>query len=119
MFADDFESGDMSAWTLSVTDNGHLSVTSVATMSGSSELQTFVNDNNAMCVTERKPFDEARYIPRFHFDPNNISEADGNNHNLFYAYDRNAVGQATVELRFSVGEYQLRGGINNDSKSGA
>ncbi len=84
IFADGFESGNLSAWTSSTTDNGNLSVSAAAALVGSQGMQALINDNNAISVTDDSPSTEPRYRARFYFDPNSITMTNGNTHYIFY-----------------------------------
>src|SRR6266508_6538832 len=52
IFADGFESGNLSAWNSSSTDLGDLSVSTAAALIGNQGLQAVVNDANAIYVTD-------------------------------------------------------------------
>ncbi|MEA3441708.1 MAG: hypothetical protein U9R58_15645, partial [Chloroflexota bacterium] len=79
IFADGFESGDLSAWSSSTTDGGDLSVTTGAAMVGTYGMQAVIDDNNAIYVTDDSPDGETEYVVRFYFDPNSISMAESDN----------------------------------------
>jgi hypothetical protein len=115
IFADGFESGNLSAWSSSTTDGGNLSVSTAAALVGGQGLQALINDNNALYVVDDRPAAEARYRARFYFDPNTITMAGGNTHIIFSG--RNAAGTTVlrIEFRRSGGAYQLRGLILNDA----
>ena len=115
IFADGFESGNLSAWTSNVTDGGDLSVSSAAAIVGGKGLQAVIDDNNAIYVTDDTPNAERRYRARFYFDPNSISMVSGDTHNIFYAYSGTSTGVVRCGFRFSGGVYQVRGSVINDS----
>ena len=108
IFADGFESGDLSAWSSAQTDLGDLRVTTEAAIGGSYGLQAVLDDNRSIYVVDETPAMEDAYQVRFYFDPNSISMASGNAHVLFLAM--NASGQASfrTELRSFQGDYQIR-----------
>jgi uncharacterized protein YjiK len=115
IFADGFESGNLSAWTASAVDAGDLSVTGAATLVGSKGLQAVIDDTNAIHVTDDTPNAEPRYRARFYFDPNSISMASGDNHYLFFGYAGTSTGVVRGQFRFSSGQYQIRFSLINDS----
>src|SRR6185436_11641748 len=55
IFADGFETGDLSAWTSSQTDGGDLSASSAAALVGATGMQAVLNDNTALYVTDTTP----------------------------------------------------------------
>ena len=117
IFADDFESGNLSAWTGSVTDAGDLSVTSAAALVGSKGLQAVIDDANLIYVTDDSPNSEPRYRARFYFDPNSISMAGGDNHRIFVAYTGTSTAVIRCEFRYYSGAYQIQFLVLNDSGS--
>ena len=119
IFADGFESGDLSAWTSSSTNNGDLSASSAAALAGSFGMQALINDNSLLFVTDDRPTAEARYRVRFHFDPNSIGMASGDVHNILIGYSGGGsfTGVVKVIFRFSSGAYQLRGALLNNNSA--
>ncbi len=115
IFADGFESGNLSGWTSSVTDSGDLSVTTAAALAGSKGLQVVIDDTNAIYVTDDTPSAEPRYRARFYFDPNSISMVSGDNHYIFVAYTGTSTAVLRGTFRFSSGFYQVRYSLLNDS----
>ena len=113
IFADDFESGGLSAWSSASTGAGDLSVTTSAALIGSNGMQAVINDITAMYTVDNTPNAEPHYRARFYFDPNSISMLDGNAHYIFVGYDANAV--FNIDFRFSGGSYQIRLRQQNDS----
>jgi hypothetical protein len=113
IFADGFESGNLSAWTAS-TGSG-LTVTTTAALAGSYGLRLNLTSNTARYLTDNSPTAEAQYRARFYFDPNSIPMASGNAHYLFYGYSGTSTIVLRVEFRFSAGAYQLRAALLNDS----
>jgi hypothetical protein len=114
IFANGFESGNLSAWSASVTDGSDLSVTTSAGLVGSFGLRTLIDNNSAIYLTDHTPNAEARYRARFYFDPNSIAMSNGNTHFIFYGYSA-ATEVLRVEFRRSAGVYQLRTALRNDS----
>ncbi len=83
IFVDDFESGDISVWSASVTGGGDLSVQAAAALEGSRGLQAVIDDNAGIFVEDDHPFAERRYRASFRFDPNSIAMTSGDTHNIF------------------------------------
>jgi len=114
IFADSFESGNLSAWTSSATDTGHLSVSTAAAIVGTYGLRAFINDNNLMYVTDDRPLAEIHYRAHFYFDPNSITMASGNAHYIFYGYQGTSTLVLRTEFRFYLGNYQIRVSLRDD-----
>jgi RHS repeat-associated protein len=115
LFSDGFEAGNFSAWSSSTTDGGHLSVTTTAAIVGSKGMQAYINDNNALYVTDNNPFSETHYRARFYYDPNNIVMASANVFTLFDASNRSGTQQMSVEFGRTASDFQVRAGIRNDA----
>jgi uncharacterized protein YjiK len=115
IFADNFESGNLSAWSSSTTDGGDLTVNTAAALVGGSGLQAVIDDNVSIFVTDDTPNAEPRYRARFYFDPNSIPMANGNAHFLFEGFVGTSTKVLQVEFRRSSGNYQLRARLLNDS----
>jgi hypothetical protein len=116
IFADGFESGNLSAWSSSVTDAGDLSVNTAAALSGSYGLSVVVDSNDGIYIQDSTPVSESRYRPRFYFDPNTISMVHGDTHTILVGYS----GSTTpfiVQFRRNQGSYQIRAQMLNDSTS--
>jgi hypothetical protein len=117
LFADGFESGNLSGWTASATDGGNLSPSTAAALVGTYGLSAVINDNISLYVTDDRPLAEPRYRARFYFDPSSIGMASGSRHYIFYGYAGTSTVVLRVDFRFSSGSYQLRAGLRNDSSS--
>ncbi len=117
IFADGFDTGNLLAWSSSTTDGSDLSVSAAAALVGSSGLQAVIDDNVAIYVTDDAPNAEPRYRARFYFDPNTITMASGDTHYIFYGLAGTSTPVVRVWFRFSVGNYQLRAGLRNDSNT--
>jgi len=115
IFADGFESGNLSRWSSSKTDSGDLSVSASVALVGSNGLQAVLDDNVAIYVTDDTPTAEPRYRARFYFDPNSIPMVSGDNHYIFYGYSGSSTVVMRVQFRFSNGSYQLRAALRNDA----
>jgi hypothetical protein len=117
IFADSFESGDLSAWTSAAVGGGDLSVNSAAALVGSNGMQVLINDGDNLYTIDDAPNAEPRYRVRFYFDPNSLSMATGDSFNLFRALMGTSKSVLQVAFRYSSGSYQLRGAVLNDSSS--
>lgn len=115
IFADGFESGDLSAWTSNKNDSGDLSVSTAAALVGAYGMQAVLDDNVAIYVTDDTPNAEPRYRARFYFDPNSLSMASGNAHYIFFGYSGTTTMVLRVEFRYYNLSYQIRVGLINDS----
>jgi len=99
IFANGFESGNLSGWSSSSTGSGTLTVTTAAAMGGTYGMQALINSSAARYVQDTIPNAEPRYRARFYFDPNPSTMANNNAYYLFYGY----TGSSTVVLRFEFG----------------
>ena len=109
IFADDFETGDLSAWSSSVTDGGDLRVITQTAIAGSYSLLAEIDDNNLIYVTDESPESESHYRARFYFDPNFASLTMGTSGQMiFQAYQQNGTGVVRLALRNSAGDIQIR-----------
>ena len=117
IFSDDFESGNLSAWSSATTDSGDLSASAAAALVGSQGLQVRLDDNNPIFVTDERPNAETRYRVRFYFDPNTIRMSGGNTHTLLHGYTGTSTLVLRIQLRYSNGSYQLRAGLRDDSSN--
>lgn len=115
IFADGFESGDLSAWSSSTTDNGSLSVSSIAALDGSYGLQAEINDNNPIYVTDNTPNALSQYRLHFEFDPNSIQMADGDAFYIFTGQSDPSTDVLRVEFRILQDMYQLRAAALDDN----
>lgn len=117
IFADSFESGNLSAWSSSSTDNGDLSVSTAAALTGSNGLQAVIDDINSIYLTDDRPNAEPRYRARFYFDPNSISMSDGDTHFIFNAFEGTSTAVMRVDFRRSAGTYQIRARVLDDASN--
>jgi len=114
IFANGFESGNLSAWSFSTTDGGNLSVSAGARLVGNFGMQALINDNNPIYVTDELPTAESRYRARFYFHPNAIPMNNGNAHYILQGFNSGGTVVLQVEFRRSGGQYQLRASLLND-----
>jgi hypothetical protein len=117
IFADSFETGNLSVWSAATTDGGNISVSAAAALVGAQGMQALINDNISIYVTDDRPTSEPRYRVRFYFDPNTVVMAKNNAHFIFNGF--NAAGTAVVRVEFHIlsGQYQIRANVLNDSTS--
>ena len=115
IFADGFESGDLSAWSANRGKVGDLSVCSAAALTGNYGLQVRIGDNHPIYVGDNSPNAARHYRARFYFDPNSIIMVNNDAHYLFYGYTGTSAVVLRVEFRFSKGNYQLRAALRNNS----
>lgn len=108
IFKDGFESGNFSAWNLSATNSGNLSVSTNAAMVGTYGLQAVFTNTTVMYVQNDSPNAETRYRARFYFDPNSISMASGTYSYLLQGHDTSKLVILFVQLYRSSTGYQLR-----------
>jgi uncharacterized protein YjiK len=117
IFADGFESGNLSAWSASVTDGGDLSASTAAKLAGNYGMQAVIDDNVAIFVTDDTPSAESRYRARFYFDPNSITMVNGDVHFIFYGYSGSSTAVLRVQFRRSSGGYQIRAALRDDGST--
>jgi hypothetical protein len=108
IFADGFESGNLSAWSASVTNNGNLSAGPAAALSGSYGLQANITSTTNIYVRDDSPDAEARYRARFSFDPNSISMPTGEYIALLQGYSSSQTNILALRLHRTSAGYQLR-----------
>jgi hypothetical protein len=117
IFADGFESTDLSAWTSSATDLGDLSVSGAAALVGSTGLQALIDDNTAIHVIDDEPTAESDYRARFYFDPNSVSMVSGDAHYIFTGYSGTSTEVVRAQFRFRKGNYELMAALRSDRSS--
>ena len=115
IFANGFESGNLSAWTSSSTDGGNLAVTAGSALNGTSMgLRALVNDTNSLFVEDDTPASETRYRARFYFDPNGFDPGEADGHlrvRLLLAQDDLNQRLITIVLKRSSGQYSVEGRV--------
>lgn len=111
IFSDNFESGNLTAWTSAKTDFGDLAVTAAAALEGSRGMRVRIDDNTPVFVTDGSPLNERSYKAKFLFDPNSIQMADGDHHIIFLGQDFRTdhfLNVLQVQFRKVASGYQLR-----------
>jgi hypothetical protein len=116
IFADGFESGDVSYWSEAVDGGGDLSVSSAAALAGTYGLQVMINDNIPMYVRDETPASEPRYRARFYFDPNSITMVSPEAHFIFAGLQGETEAFRLL-LRYWNDTYRLTGMIRDDGNS--
>jgi hypothetical protein len=124
IFADGFESGDLSAWSSSETGSGDLSASAGAALAGTAVgLQAVVNDTGALYVRDDRPDGEGRYRVRFYFDPNGFDPGEAQGHRrtrIFIAFDESPVKRhIALVLRRVSGQYGIQCRVRVDDNSQA
>ncbi len=114
IFADSFESGNLSAWSGAATGGGDLKAAADAALKGNAGLRAAVNDNTSLYVTDARPANETRYRARFWFDPNGIGMASGDMHTIFSGR-AGSIDVFRLAFRRSAGGYQVRAQIRDDA----
>ena len=114
IFADNFESGNLSAWSRALIDGGDLSVTTGAALEGSRGLQVLLDDTVAIYVTDDRPNAESSYQVSLRVDPNSLVMNNGSVHTLFYGYVGASTPILRLDLRFANNRYYLRPYARND-----
>lgn len=117
MFADDFETGNLSRWSACVTDSGDLSAASSAALQGNYGMLAVVDDSIVIYCRDDTPNAEPRYRARFYFDPNTIPMVNGDLNRIFYGYSGTSKVVLRVEFRRYSNTYQLRVGALTDGSS--
>jgi len=122
IFADDFESGSLAAWSSAATDGGDLAVSvSAALNSSAAGLRALVDDTTGLFVEDGLPDDEDRYRARFYFDTNGFDPGEAQLHRrvrLFVAFEESPTRRlAAIVLRRQGGAYAILGRARLDDDS--
>jgi hypothetical protein len=108
IFADGFESGDLSAWSVAATGGGKLTISTAAAINGAYGLQARIDNPTPIYVADLSPAAEASYHARFYFTPNSVSMNRGQSHDIFVG--RSAAGEPVfrLQMQYSARKYQFR-----------
>lgn len=114
IFADSFESGGFTAWSLAT--GAGISVTPAAAMGtdgGTLGMQATVAGNTPGYVTDNSPINESSYHARFYFNPNG-TRTGNTQQDIFNG--RNAAGTVIFRIQYrrtnaGGGTYQVRAGV--------
>ena len=117
IYSDRFESTDFSAWSNTISDGGHLTVTGQATMVGNYGYQAVVSDNNPLYLEDWNPHQEKTYNTRFYFDPNDVVISGTDVIKIYNLLDLSGAAIARINLRQLNGDYQLMADVLNDLSS--
>jgi len=115
IFADGFESGNLSAWSYNTNDGGDLSATTGSALTGTYGMAALLDDNNSIYFEDWKPYEDTQHRQRFYCDSNTITMANNDAHHLFYAMDREGTVVERIELQRYNSTYQVRSQAVNDS----
>jgi hypothetical protein len=110
IFADGFESGNFSAWTSSVTNNGNLGVSTSAALEQTYGMAAAISNNSIMYISDNSPNNETRYRARFYFNPNSIVMAKGNSNFIMAGMTSTGSVAVRIEFGWSGTTYRLRAG---------
>jgi RHS repeat-associated protein len=115
-FIDAFESGNLSLWSSSETDNGKLNVTSTAPIQGGYSLQAVADGQNSMYVEDNHPANETEYHARFYFNPNSLTATTGDSFTIFQGLNtsNNAIFQ--MRVRKAASGYEIGTANLDDSQ---
>jgi hypothetical protein len=92
--SDDFENGDLSAWTNATTDSGDLAASAVAAHTGSYGLQSVIDDTQEISVYKDLSVEVSAIKTEIDLDPNSLSMGEWNS---FYVLEaRNLQGLLPV-----------------------
>jgi hypothetical protein len=117
IFADAFETGDLSRWSGSSADGGDLTVDAAGSLGGSFGLQAMVDDTTSIYVQDERPLAETTYRARFLFDPNGVDTGVANGRHrlrLFLGLDVPTRRQITIVLRYRDGQYTMFARVRRD-----
>jgi hypothetical protein len=120
IFADEFESGDLSAWSDSEPDDGDLVVTATAAGFGDDGLEVVVDDTIPIYVIDDSPNAENRYRARFYFNPNSIvlgPRPDGTEHIIFegQGYEPESRAMIQIGLQANGSQYEIRAKVRDQN----
>lgn len=114
IFSDGFESGNTSAWTVTVPKRSSLQVNAAAALVETRGLEVSVSDTSLAYVEDRTPSGETTYRLSLRFDPNTLNYPVGEN---FYLVDVKDVGNISrMGLQYSANNgHRLRLFAREDS----
>ncbi len=119
IFADSFETGNLSSWSSNSIDGGDLSASPSAAIVGSYGLIAVIDDNSPIFVTDNSPNAVTHYRASFFFDPNSISMPESSFFPVFVGYSSNSTMILRIEIRYSNGNFTLRTRVRLDGTSWA
>jgi cysteine-rich repeat protein len=124
LFADGFETADLSRWhAAALGSTTDLTVSGAAALQGGFGLQGVVNDTEGLYVQNDSPQDEQRYRVRFRFDPNGFDPGEALVHfrtRLLIGFDEAPQRRLlAVVLRRIGGQYAIMGRARRDDNTQA
>ena len=119
IFADGFESGDLTGWSAAQTDGADLSVSDTAAMASTTfGLQAVVDDQSGLYVQDDSPNAETRYRARFYLDPGTYDPGEASAHLrtlVFLAFSEAPLRRLVqVVLRRIGGQYSVAARVRRD-----
>ncbi len=117
LFADGFESGDVSAWSRAAAPktSGEIDVTEEAALGGNFGLDVDISDPAEAFVEDDSPNDDFRHRTEFMLDPNSVNLADGEQVAIFAGKDAGGNVVFRIWLRREGSNYTLFAeSIDND-----
>jgi hypothetical protein len=122
IFRDDFEAGNLSAWSAASIDGGNLRATAASAMKATTVgLRGLVNDTSALYVEDDSPGDEAHYRARFYIDPNGFDPGESQAHlrtRTFIAFSEAPPRRlSAVVLKRQGGSFSLMGRVRLDDNT--
>jgi hypothetical protein len=100
LFADGFESGDISAWSTATNPGGQLTVGGAGALVGSYGLSVAIASQVHAFVQDNTPNGETTYRCRFYLDPNTLAMANADEFILFRALTGAAASVFFVKLQY-------------------
>jgi hypothetical protein len=112
IFADNFQSSDLSAWGASATGAGKLTVSSQAGMASTTlGLRAAVSDSTPLYVEDDWPQDEDQFRARFYFNPSGFDPGEAQGHlrtRIFLVFEENPLRRlSAVVLKRQGGAFSL------------
>jgi hypothetical protein len=106
IFADDFETGDLSLWSAQRADGGDLRTSAAAAVIGAQGLEALIDDGNGIYVSDERPDQEAHYRVSFYLHPASIPMADGDSFLILRALHGSA-SALQANLEYVAGAHRL------------
>lgn len=116
IFQDNFDSGDFTRWTSSVTDGGDLGV-AIGLAGTTYALRGLADDTEPLYVQDDSPAAESRYRVRFYLDPDTFDPGEATGHlrvRVLIAFNATSQRLVTVVLRRIAGLYSVMCRVRRD-----
>ncbi len=117
IFADGFETGDLTEWFASITDNGDLIVSPAFDYWGRYALQFTINDTNGLSVIDDTPNNESQVHTRFYINKDYLNMANLDEFELYRLLDTNSVPIAWISARDNTGTFEVKVSTRLDDSS--